>query len=146
MLLFMRIGHSQNTSQKGLESIDGVVHALLDAISLNKGEKMDTAYVRSLFLPSARLTMLSTGDSASLETVNLDEFLIMLTDPYYENGYSEREISKEVHKYNGIAQVFQKYTGEDSEGETQTGFTSYQLAEFEGRWWIVNLLWTPMAD
>ncbi|MBD3630826.1 hypothetical protein [Cyclobacterium sp.] len=67
---------------------------------------MNTSAVRNLFHPSAILTV---ADSFNAETVSINDFLILLKDPYYEEGYLEKEINKVVDEYNGIAQVFQSF-------------------------------------
>lgn len=100
---------------------------------------MDTAAIRNLFHPQA---LLMVSDSSYTEIASLDEFLVMTTDPYYEQGYLEAEIQKVVHEYNGIAQVFQTFYGRHPEDGEERGINSYQLAYDQGRWWIVNLLWT----
>ena len=100
---------------------------------------MDTTAIRNLFHPSAIFTV---ADSTMAETVSLDEFLNLLKDPYYEQGYLEKEIHKVVDEYNGIAQVFQSFYGKDSEGTEERGINSYQLTYYGERWWIVSLLWT----
>jgi len=122
-----------------LTTVDGTVQALLDQITIEKGEKMDTVAIRNIFHPAAILTV---ADSSKAETVTLDDFLTLLKDPYYEEGYLEKEIHKVTDQYNGIAQVFQTFYGKDSEGEEERGINSYQLTFYKGRWWIVSLLWT----
>jgi len=122
-----------------LKSIDGIINELLDQITTQKGEKMDTTAIRNLFHPSAIFTV---ADSTNAETVSLDDFLTLLKDPYYEEGYLEIEIHKVVDEYNGIAQVFQTFYGKDSEGVEEKGINSYQLTYYGSRWWIVSLLWT----
>lgn len=57
----------------------------------------------------------------------MDDFLSLLKDPYYEQGFLEKEINKVVDEYNGIAQVFQSYYAEDSDGIEEQGINSYQL-------------------
>lgn len=126
-----------------LTTVEGTVHALLNQITIEKCEKMDTAAIRNLFHPGAILTV---GDSSNAETVSLDDFLTLLKDPYYEEGYLEKEIHKVTDQYNGIAQVFQTFYGKDSEGEEERGINSYQLTFYKGRWWIVSLLWTIEPD
>ena len=130
---------AQEKTEVPVESIDGIINELLDQITIEKGEKMDTAAVRNLFHPSAILTV---ADSTNAETASLDDFLNLLKDPYYEQGYLEKEIHKVVDQYNGIAQVFQTFYGKDSEGAEEKGINSYQLTYYGGRWWIVSLLWT----
>ena len=146
ILLLLTI--STNTfaqEQKGdpTKSINGIVAELLDQVTIEPGEKMDTAAVRNLFYPSALLTVNNGGQA---ESVSLDDFLVLLKDPYYEAGYLEQEIQKTVDEFNGIAQVFQTFYGKDSEGEEEKGINSYQLTYHEGRWWIVSLLWSVESD
>ena len=122
-----------------LTSIDGILNELLDQITIEKGEKMDTTAIRNLFHPSATL---SVADSSNIETVSIKDFLVLLKDPYYENGYLEKEVYKVVDQYNGIAQVFQTFYGKDSEGIEEKGINSYQLVYNQKRWWILSMLWT----
>ncbi|WP_237390606.1 hypothetical protein [Fulvivirga sediminis] len=134
---------AQEKTLAPVESINGIIGELLDQITIEKGEKMDTAAIRNLFHPSAILTV---ADASNAETVPLDDFLSLLKDPYYEQGYLEKEIHKVVDEYNGIAQVFQSFYGKDSEGSEEKGINSYQLTYYGGRWWIVSLLWTIESD
>ncbi len=141
-ILFLTISVSSLAQEKAearLASIDGIIDELLDQITIEKGEKMDTTAIRNLFHPSAILTV---ADSTNAETVSLNDFLTLLKDPYYEEGYLEKEIYKVVDEYNGIAQVFQSFYGKDSEGVEERGINSYQLTYYDGRWWIVSMLWT----
>lgn len=130
-------------SQKNIETkyktIDSVITELLDQITIENGEKIDSAVVRQLFHSKALLTV---ADSTEAESISIDDFLVLLKDPYYEEGYVETEIHKVVDEYNGIAQVFQNFYGKDSEGIEEKGINSYQLTKYRGRWWIVSLLWT----
>jgi hypothetical protein len=134
-------------SSAALESIDGIVNELLDKITIEKGEKMDTAAIRKLFHPSAQFTVLMHLEFGPYaESASLDDFIDMLTDPYYQEGYLEKEIHKVVDEYNGIAQVFQTFYGRDSDGIEERGINSYQLAYYQDRWWIVSMLWTLETD
>ena len=135
-LLFSTLALAQ---ENNLASIDGIVNELLDQITIEKGEKMDTTAIRNLFHPSA---ILAVADSSGAESVSIANFLVLLKDPYYEAGYLEQELHKIVHEYNGIAQVFQSFYGKDSEGMEEKGINSYQLVYYEKRWWIISLLWT----
>ena len=134
---------SQEPIDAPLTSINGIIDELLDQITIEQGETMDTAAVRNLFHPSALFTV---ADSERAETVSLDDFLTLLKDPYYEEGYLEKEIHKVVDEYNGVAQVFQTFYGKDSEGSEERGINSYQLTYYGGRWWIVSLLWTIESE
>ncbi|MCX2681666.1 hypothetical protein OOZ15_17065 [Galbibacter sp. EGI 63066] len=142
IILFLTASISSLAQEKydvPFKSINGIIDELLDQITIEKGEKMDTIAIRNLFHPSAIFTI---ADSTKSETVSLDDFLNLLKDPYYEQGYLEKEIHKVVDEYNGMAQVFQTFYGKDSEGSEERGINSYQLTYYGGRWWIVSLLWT----
>lgn len=140
-LLFNVLAFGQD--KKPHESIAGIVKELPRLISIQKGETIDTAAVRELFHPVARLTIVMNEDgSDTIESITLNEFLPLLKDPYYEEGYFEKETHRITEEYKGMAHVFQTYYGKDSVGEEKRGVTSYQLAQFDGRWWIISLLWT----
>ncbi|SMO86987.1 hypothetical protein [Gracilimonas mengyeensis] len=146
IILFLTLSISslaQQQTDAPVKSIDGIIDELLDQITIEKGEKMDTTAIRNLFHPSAIFTV---ADSEKAETISLDDFLTLLKDPYYEQGYLEKEIHKVVDEYNGIAQVFQSFYGKDSEGAEERGINSYQLTYYGDRWWIVSLLWTIESE
>ena len=132
------------TDSGSVTSINGIVKGMLRLVSLQKGKQSDWERFRNLFLPTAQFTVINHSDSIShaVETVGLEEFISLMHDPYYENGYLEVEINKAVNEYNGIANVFQSFHGKDSEGLEENGINSYQLVYFNNRWWIANLVWT----
>lgn len=143
LLIILAVGPgsiAQDSDSQKLQSIDGLLSELLDQISIKKGESIDTSAVRGLFHPSATLAIRNPSP-ASVESVSLDEFLTLLKDPYYEEGYEEKELHRVIDEFNGIAQVFQSFYGKDSEGKAR-GITSYQLAFYDDRWWIISVLWT----
>lgn len=129
------------------KSIDGMVKEVLRIVSGEKGKKRNFEAFRQLFLPTARFTVHShdTTNRQPVESVSLEEFITILQDPYYDNGYLEYEIAKKVDEYNGIAQVFQAYHAKDSEGHEE-GITSYQLVNFNHRWWIASIVWTGNSN
>ena len=148
ILFFLSLSMSalaQEPTDAPVTSISGIIEELLNQLTIEKGEQMDTTAIRNLFHPSAIFTV---ADADMAETIPLDDFLILLKDPYYEEGYTEKEIHKVVDHYNGIAQVFQSFYGKDSEGMEEKGINSYQLTYYKGRWWIVSLLWavTPKGE
>lgn len=140
---------SVTTPQPDGRSIDEVVNAMLEVISGEEGEVRDWDYFRSLFLPTARFTILYHPiDSMNLdyEMVNLDDFIEMMHDEYYDQGFTEYELGKVVNEYNGIANVFQSFYANDSEDEGGRGITSYQLVKFNNQWWIADVLWTTDSN
>ncbi len=122
---------------------------MLRIISGEQGKVRDWEAFRNLFLPTANFTVLyHATDPISLpyETVSLDDFINMMDDPYYDEGFLEYELGKVVDEYNGIAHVFQSFNAKDSDDLEEKGITSYQLLYTKNRWWIVNVIWTGNSN
>ncbi|SDQ74816.1 hypothetical protein [Flagellimonas zhangzhouensis] len=129
------------------QSVNELVKETQRVISIEKGQVIDTAYFRTLFLPTAHFSMVGQEDGEFMqETMGLDEFLATLTDEYYSNGYHEAGMGAIVEEYNGMAQVIQSFEGMDSENETGKGVNSFQFVYSEGRWWIANMVWAMSYD
>ena len=133
-----------SSDTNAVKSIDGIVKEVLKLVSGKKGTTRNWEALRNLFLSTATFTVLNNNDSIPIpvETISLDDFINLLHDEYYEQGYFEYEISKTIDEYNGIANVFQSFYGKDSENTEERGINSYQLVYFNKRWWIANMLWT----
>jgi len=139
--------NSKAPANKTHEEIKKIVNETQKIISIKKGERIDTAKLRTLFLPSARFTVVGEEDGKKLyETMNLDDFLASLTDEYYSNGYFEASQGHIIEEYNGIAHTIQGFYGEDSEGVKGWGVGSQQLIFSDGRWWIANMIWTSSTN
>lgn len=129
------------------QNVNELVKETQRVISVEKGQAIDTAYFRTLFLPTAHFSMVGHEDGVFMqETMGLDEFLVTLSDEYYSMGYHEEGMGEIVEEYNGIAQVIQSFEGLDSENETGTGVNSYQLVYSNGRWWIANMVWAMSSN
>lgn len=138
-----------STDVPGTESIEAIVAEVLEIISGEPGEKRDLDTFQKLFVPEARFTILTHAELdnvGSYESVSLAEFVEILQDSYYEDGFKEVELVKHIDQYNGIAQVFQSFYAVDSKGEGGRGITSYQLLFAQHRWWILNILWTTDSN
>lgn len=133
---------------EAVKTIDGTLTRMLQLLSIEKGEKIDTKSLEKLFLENATFSVRATDANYPypFETVSLKDFLASLKDSYYESGFEEKEIGKVVNEFNGIANVFQSFEGSDSEGNTEKGMNSYQLVYLKNRWWIANMIWTFETD
>ncbi len=134
--------------EEAIKTIDGTLTRMLQLLSVEKGNTIDTKSLKKLFLVHATFSVRSPDESYPnpFETVNLEDFLESLSDNYYEQGFEEKEISKVVNEFNGIANVFQSFIGLDSEGNSERGVNSYQLVYLKDRWWIANMIWTLETD
>ena len=146
--IFVGAQEKMEADTQAVRSIHGIVNELLRLISSEEGKTRNGEAIGNLFIPTARFTVLmhDSASSDTIETIGLEEFLEMMTDPYYDKDFYETELHKVVDEYNGIAQVFQTYHGYDGEGYSETGLNSYQLAYFDDRWWIVSTLWTGNSN
>lgn len=141
LILTSLISSAQN--KEIYKNIDSIIEESLKIVSVKKGQQIDTARYRTLFLPTARFTFVGKEEGKSLhETMDLNTFIATLTDEYYSNGYTEMGIGQIVEQYEGIAHVIQSFYGKDSEGEEGWGVNSYQLIFSDDRWWIANMVWT----
>lgn len=125
------------------QNVQSIVKETQKVISVKKGEKIDTAYFKTLFLPTAHFTVMGEENGKKAhETMDLETFAATLTDEYYTKGFFETGKGQIIEEYNGIAQVIQSFYGEDSEGTKGWGVGCYQLIYSGGRWWIANMIWT----
>jgi hypothetical protein len=147
-LITLRAQEIMLSDTNAVKTIDGIVREVLRLQSGERGKTKNWNALRNLFLPTATFTILNNGDSLRqpTETVSLDNFIELLHDDYYEEGYLEYETGKTVDQFSGIANVFQSFYGKDSKNEETRGINSYQLVYFNQRWWIANLLWTLATD
>ena len=129
------------------QSIEKITNETLHLVSVKKGEQIDTAAFRKLFLPTAHFTVVGEDNGQQIhETMSLNEFIETLTDEYYSKGYFETKKGEIIEEYNGIAQVIQSFYGEDSDGIRDYGVNSYQLVYSNKRWWIANMIWTSSKN
>jgi hypothetical protein len=127
-----------------VKSMAAILHAIYDVISGPAGGR-DWNRFRSLFLPQARFTEVSTGPEGSkmVLTWNVDEFIrdageVFSKDPFYEKGIVNRPES-----FGNVTQVFSSYESRRSPtGKPfERGINSIQLLNDGNRWWVVSILW-----
>lgn len=134
---------SKAQENKVFQDVRLLVKETTKAVTVVPGQVIDTAYFRTLFLPSAHFTVVGEENGKRLhETMSLNEFIGTLRDSYYTNGYKEVSKGMILEEYNGIAQVLQSFYGEDSDGEKAWGVNSYHLIYSKNRWWITDMIWT----
>lgn len=145
LMFLVTTGHAQEKRPNdtiAVHSIDGIVEAVLRTISGEAGTPNDLEAFRDLFLPSARLTVLTHQPSTPYRIFTVDEFIHLIASQPDDRGFIEVELEKVTDEYNGIAQVFQSYHAKDDKQHDEKGINSYQLVYFNNRWWIANIIWT----
>ncbi|MFY9950501.1 MAG: hypothetical protein WAK27_17525 [Candidatus Sulfotelmatobacter sp.] len=127
-----------------VNSMAAILHAIYDVISGPAGGR-DWSRFRSLFLPQARFTEVSTGPDGSkmVLTWNVDEFIRDAGEVFSKDAFYEKAIVNRPESFGNITQVFSSYesrrnpTGKPFE----RGINSIQLLNDGKRWWVVSILW-----
>jgi hypothetical protein len=127
-----------------VKSMDAILVAIYDVISGPAGDR-DWKRFRSLFLPQARFTQVSTGPDGSKAVIawDVDEFvrdagLVFAKEPFYEKAIVNRPES-----FGSVTQVFSSYESRHSPTEKpfERGINSIQLLNDGTRWWVLSILW-----
>jgi hypothetical protein len=125
-------------------SMDAILHATYDVISGPAGGR-DWNRFRSLFLPQARFTEVSTGpDGAKMVlTWNVDEFIRDAGEVFSKDPFYEKAIVNRPQSFGNITQVFSSYESRRSPAAKpfERGINSIQLLNDGKRWWVVSILW-----
>lgn len=77
------------------------------------------------------------------------EKYIKMSGPYFlKNNFYETEIARKTHEFGAIAQVFSAYKSTSEPGGIpfDSGVNSIQLCYEQGRWWVVNVMWTSESE
>ena len=125
-------------------SVDAILRAIYEAISGPAGDR-DWSRFRSLFLPQARFTQVSTAPDGSkvVLTWNVDEFVrdasvVFAKDPFYEKAIVNR-----TESFGNVTQAFSSYASRRGPAEKpfERGINSIQLLNDGKRWWVLSILW-----
>ena len=123
-------------------TLDGIMKAYYDVVTVKKGEKVSYERDSLLHVPNALVGMVQynkAGD-AKLNLVSLRKFH-QDSDPYLEkNGFYETEISRKVENFGAVYQVWSTYETRNFPGGPllERGINSIQLY-FDGkRFWFLS--------
>jgi peroxiredoxin len=156
-LLGMLSDHSSTTTTKSTEeaaatfevdsndvnTVDHIIGAMYDVISGPPG-KRDWNRFKSLCMPSAQFNALARFPTGKrMQQHSLADY-IEIADPFFTSkGFFETETGRKMHEFGNIVQVFSAYESRlQKDGMViDSGINSIQLANFENRWWVVNIMW-----
>lgn len=123
-------------------SLDGIIKAYYDVVTVKKGEKI--SYVRDslLHVPNASVGMVLKDKSGKLELklITLKEFHKNSDAMLEKEGFYEKEISRKVENFGAIYHVWSTYEAKHvADGPVlEKGINSIQLF-FDGtRFWILS--------
>ena len=144
-------GQDSNADTSHVCSVDGIVHALYDAISGPAGHERDWNLFRSLFAENARM-FISVPDKDNgvvLRSITPEEYADRNKTRLSDIGFNEDELYRITNVYGAGTQVFSTYeshfTNKNGEEEITQGINSIQLF-FDGeRYYVVSVFWDANA-
>jgi len=139
-------------SAEDVSSIDTIIDAWYDIISVAPGESVDWARDSSLYLPDVRFVIvpdLTDGGRtpARAAVLSHDEFIAASSGGLSE-GFVEREIHRTTQRFGNLAHVFSTYEFRRTTDEPVLGrgINSIQLFHDGERWWIAGAAWRNETD
>tara|TARA_R110000868_G_scaffold294140_1_gene554711 strand:+ start:62487 stop:63008 length:522 start_codon:yes stop_codon:yes gene_type:complete len=136
--------------EEDVKSIDSIIEALYASISGNAGEQRDWDRFKNLFIEEGKLMPTFQNQEGKVGYVQwgLDEYIERVDKSFFENGFHEDEISREVDSYRYITQVFSTYQSKRTkDGEVfARGINTIQVFNDGERYWIVSVFWSSEND
>jgi hypothetical protein len=127
-----------------VKSMSAILAGIYDVISGPAGGR-DWNRFRSLFLPQARFSQVSTGPDGSkvILTWNVDEFVRDAGEVFAKEPFYEKAIVNRPESFGNITQVFSSYESRHSPTDKpfERGINSIQLLNDGTRWWVLSILW-----
>ncbi len=134
-----------------VKTLDRTIETLYAVISGEKGEARDWELFRYLFIPEARL--IPSGKDAEgnvMHRVITPAQYVETSGSYLEqNGFFEKEISRETDRFGNVVQLFSTYESYHSEADAEPfarGINSIQLLYDGSRWWVVSIFWQAETE
>lgn len=136
---------------KDVASLDNILEALYGSISGEKGERRDWDRFRYLFIKEARLMPSGKNKEGKLgyQMMTPNDYVTRSGKWLEENGFYEKEISREVVEYGSLVHVFstyESYRSKTDEAPFARGINSIQLMNDGHRWWVVQIYWLAETE
>src|SRR5580765_7204525 len=126
-------GQDPNADSSRLNSVDGIIHTLYDAISGPAGQERDWNVFRSLFAENARMyiSVPDKDNGVVLKSIAPEEYAERNKTRLADIGFNEDELYRITNVYGAGTQVFSTYeshsTNKNGEQEITQGINSIQL-------------------
>ncbi len=132
-----------------VNSIDGMIAALYEAISFPPNGEPDWNRVRSLFIPGGRVIPPRGEESGDYPVMDVESFIAwgnQLADVagLRSRGFYERQIAERTERFGNVVHVFSTYATRFTKSDPEPferGINSIQLLWDQGRWWTVTIFW-----
>lgn len=126
-------------------SPEALVAACYDVISGPAGPR-DWSRFRSLFLPSARMTVAGVGKDGAvhLRVLGIDDYVARAGGAMAKEGFVERGVRNQTLRWGHTATVRSVYESRHAAGDATPfagGVNTFNLVNDGGRWWVASLQW-----
>lgn len=123
-------------------TLDGIMKAYYDVVTIKKGEKPSYARDSSLHIPDARCGAITTKKDGSkpLKYMTLKEYHNLSDESLAKNGFVEREISRKVEQFGNIYHVWSTYESRNTPTGPviERGINSIEMYNDGKRFWIIG--------
>ncbi len=142
---------SRATMKADVASPEALARAVYETISGPVGQERDWTRMKNLWLPGARIILASQKyrGKAAYESLNLEQFILRVSDYYRTEGFYEKELAGRLNQFGEIASywsTFEVRKGSPTGAFNGRGINSFQMVRKEGRWWITQLVFDFESD
>jgi hypothetical protein len=136
-------GKSQH--QDDTRTIANLLGAFYESLTFTEQGQPDWPRFRNLFVSAASPCVRIAGDSVM--QMDRESFIAFFGGRIQRGAlksFAEKEVSRSVHSYGSITQVFSTYEKRmnlATDGKPIRGINSFQLYLKDGRWWIASVVW-----
>ena len=131
--------------ESDVSTLDGILHALYEALSGPAGQPRDWERYRSLFMEGARLIVVVAvpGEKPHARHLTLEDYIRRVEPIFAVENFWERETSRQTETFGRVAHVLSMYESlRDPNGPPfERGANSMQLFYDDARWWVVSVMW-----
>lgn len=136
--------HAQVITKYGdnLSTLNGIMKAYYDVVSVKKGEKPSYQRDSILHVPNVNVgwATKSKDGKTAVKYVTLKEYHRLSDDYLAANGFYEKEISRKVEKFGAIHHVWSTYESRNTKSGPvfDRGINSIELFSDGTRFWILG--------
>jgi len=124
-------------------SIDGMIHAWYDIVTVPKGRMPDWGRDHTLYIEGVRFVDMHERNGKPKADIYTHQEFADASSGIAAEGFSEREIHRVTERFGNIAHVWSTYESRrTAEGPViARGINSIELFWDGQRWWIANAVW-----
>jgi hypothetical protein len=136
--------------ESDVSTLEGILHALYEALSGPAGQPRDWERFRSLFMDSARLIVVvaAAGEKPRARQLSVEDYIQRVEPIFAVEDFWERETGRQTETFGRVAHVLSTYESlRDPNGPPfERGANSMQLFYDDSRWWVVSVMWNTSRN